>query len=136
MTILAFPLETSPSPFTAISGASIEGNFTTSPAQAAPSSVFITNLNVRPALQLNVPVTINSFIDIVSVDEESCGPCFPICINRTYDIVEPLGTVTFYGEQPRHQVFLNVPTILNVRDDKNYVFTAPVTTTVQQPFWS
>jgi len=135
MTIIVFPLETSPSPFTTLSGSSIEGNFTT-PAQAGPASVLITNFNVIPALQFNVPVNIPTFIDVVSVDEESCGPCFPISINRTYDIIEPLSTVMFYGEQPKIQSFINVPTILNVRDNKNYVFTAPVTTTVQQPFWS
>jgi len=136
MTIIYFPLETSPSNFTTLSGNSLEGNFSP-PTQAAPASTFVTNFNVRNNYQsINVPVTIPSFIDVISVDKESCGPCFPININRAYNILEPLGVTTFYGEFPRHQIFLNIPTIYNVRDDENYLFTAPVTTTVLPPFWS
>ncbi len=135
MAIISFPLETSPAFFTSLSGAVLEVNHTLAPAQAAPASTFLTSLNVRRSGSTDVQVNLPTIIDIVTVDEESCGPCFPISINGTYDIVESLGTVTFRGEQPRHQIFLNIPTILNVRDNKNYTFT-PIATTVLPPFWS
>jgi hypothetical protein len=68
-------------------------------------------------------------------DGGNAGPCFPISINTISNILEPVGTTILFGEYPRHQSHIAIPTTFTVLDTKSYLIDT-VRTTTTYPFWS
>lgn len=126
------PIEVDP----ATIAVTLDGDFASGVPQVTQFGTLVTNLAVSSgpkSVDIGLPITLDGF----GIDKESVGPIFPIPILGAggTNILEPIGVNIFVGETPRHQTYINIPTILTVRDERNYLFDTP-RTIIASSFWS